>query len=128
MNKMYIYVHYSIALGLKPLEQWNRILMIKHLWNVASKKDSLWMKWVTMYRLKDRSIWEIPIDDKASRGWKKLLEFKEMVKPHVWSCLGVVECTLMWHDRWNEVGPVACIISRRNIFSASFLIMQMLQT
>ena len=26
------------GLGIKELEQWNEVLMTKHLWNVASKK------------------------------------------------------------------------------------------
>ena len=45
------------GLGLKPLRLMNEALMIKHLWNVISKKDSLWVKWVHVYRIKNRNIW-----------------------------------------------------------------------
>ncbi|GKE06299.1 hypothetical protein Tco_1398317, partial [Tanacetum coccineum] len=30
---------------------WNVALMAKHLWNVASDKDSIWVKWVKVHRL-----------------------------------------------------------------------------
>ena len=36
------------GLGFKPFEQWNNVLMMKHIWNIASKKDTLWVKWVNM--------------------------------------------------------------------------------
>ncbi|GKE72992.1 hypothetical protein Tco_1535033, partial [Tanacetum coccineum] len=29
------------GLGFKSLDQWNQALLVKHLWNVAAKKDSL---------------------------------------------------------------------------------------
>ncbi|GJT04720.1 RNA-directed DNA polymerase, eukaryota, reverse transcriptase zinc-binding domain protein [Tanacetum coccineum] len=39
------------GLGFKPIDQWNKALLIKHLWNVANKKDTLWVKWVNMYKV-----------------------------------------------------------------------------
>ncbi|GJR75133.1 RNA-directed DNA polymerase, eukaryota, reverse transcriptase zinc-binding domain protein [Tanacetum coccineum] len=32
------------GLGIKDLKRWNEALLAKHLWNIASKKDSLWVK------------------------------------------------------------------------------------
>ncbi|GKA34928.1 RNA-directed DNA polymerase, eukaryota, reverse transcriptase zinc-binding domain protein [Tanacetum coccineum] len=47
------------GLGLKLLESWNNALLVKHLWNLANKKDSLWVKWVSTVKLKERSVWEM---------------------------------------------------------------------
>ncbi|GJR50539.1 RNA-directed DNA polymerase, eukaryota, reverse transcriptase zinc-binding domain protein [Tanacetum coccineum] len=47
------------GLGIKPLESWNKILLVKHLWNIATKKDTLWVQWINMVKLKGRSVWEI---------------------------------------------------------------------
>ncbi|GJZ25315.1 RNA-directed DNA polymerase, eukaryota, reverse transcriptase zinc-binding domain protein [Tanacetum coccineum] len=33
------------GLGLKDLEIWNKALLVKHIWNLAAKKDTLWVKW-----------------------------------------------------------------------------------
>ncbi|GJX35727.1 hypothetical protein Tco_0247284 [Tanacetum coccineum] len=35
---------------------WNEVLIMKHLWNVAAKKDTLWVKWLEQ-DLKDRAAW-----------------------------------------------------------------------
>ncbi|GKA30765.1 RNA-directed DNA polymerase, eukaryota, reverse transcriptase zinc-binding domain protein [Tanacetum coccineum] len=62
------------GLGIKDLSLWNEVLMSKHLWNVVSKKESIWLKWVTNNRLKGSSIWEVDCDKNASNGWKSILE------------------------------------------------------
>ncbi|GJY03500.1 reverse transcriptase domain, reverse transcriptase zinc-binding domain protein [Tanacetum coccineum] len=43
------------GLGIRDLQKWNEILLTKHLWNVAAKKDSLWVKWIHVEKLKGRS-------------------------------------------------------------------------
>lgn len=108
------------GLGFKPLENWNNVLMVKHLWNVASKKDSLWVKWVNIYRLKGRSIWEIDNDSNASWGWNKLLSLRDMVRPFIKHSLGNGQETNMWHDTWCEGGPLDKFITSRQVFSAGF--------
>lgn len=44
------------GLGPKDLYIWNQAILVKQLWNIASKKDSLWVKWVTTVKLKDSSL------------------------------------------------------------------------
>ncbi|GJQ89056.1 RNA-directed DNA polymerase, eukaryota, reverse transcriptase zinc-binding domain protein [Tanacetum coccineum] len=46
------------GLGIKRLGPLNEALMCKHLWNLIVKKDSLWVKWVNMVKLKGKSIWK----------------------------------------------------------------------
>ena len=45
------------GLGLKDLLVWNKALLVKHVWNIASKKDTLWIKWVCTVKLKGLSFW-----------------------------------------------------------------------
>ncbi|GJT19247.1 RNA-directed DNA polymerase, eukaryota, reverse transcriptase zinc-binding domain protein [Tanacetum coccineum] len=90
----------GILIGFKPFEKWSDVLMIKYLWNVASKKDSLWVKWVSIYRLKGRSLWEIDIDNNASWGWKRLMEKINGIK--------------------EPTGPIDKLVSRRQIYSVGF--------
>ncbi|GJV27544.1 putative RNA-directed DNA polymerase [Tanacetum coccineum] len=54
------------GLGIKSLHTWNVALMSKHVWNLFSKQDSLWVKWINSYMLVDRrscerNFWDIPI-------------------------------------------------------------------
>lgn len=55
------------GLGLKSLENWNETLLIKHIWNLATKKDSLWVKWINIVKLKRKSFWEV--DGKETDSW-----------------------------------------------------------
>ncbi|GJU75270.1 retrotransposon protein, putative, ty1-copia subclass [Tanacetum coccineum] len=59
-------------LGLKNSGIWNEVLMIKHLWNVAIKKDTLW----------------------------NILRLREKVRKHIWWKHGNENSVNVWHDRW----------------------------
>ncbi|GKB07533.1 RNA-directed DNA polymerase, eukaryota, reverse transcriptase zinc-binding domain protein [Tanacetum coccineum] len=50
------------GLGIRDLAEWNECLMGKHIWNVASNKESLWVKCFNEVKLKGKSIWEVKID------------------------------------------------------------------
>nr|GEZ57221.1 RNA-directed DNA polymerase, eukaryota, reverse transcriptase zinc-binding domain protein [Tanacetum cinerariifolium] len=54
------------GLGLRNLKIWNQALLAKHIWNIAIKKDSLWVKWVHSVKLRGKSIWEISVDHEDS--------------------------------------------------------------
>ncbi|GJV03160.1 RNA-directed DNA polymerase, eukaryota, reverse transcriptase zinc-binding domain protein [Tanacetum coccineum] len=41
------------GLGIKDLGKWNEVLMSKHIWNIVSNKESLWVKWVNVGPLSD---------------------------------------------------------------------------
>ncbi|GKB87566.1 hypothetical protein Tco_0959838 [Tanacetum coccineum] len=47
------------GLRLKDLCVWNKAMTVKHLWHIASYKESLWVKWINTKKLKGKSIWEI---------------------------------------------------------------------
>ncbi|GJW58750.1 RNA-directed DNA polymerase, eukaryota, reverse transcriptase zinc-binding domain protein [Tanacetum coccineum] len=65
------------GLGLKEMEVWNKCMIMKHLWNIASAKNTLWVKWVSTVKLKGRSIWAINEDASDSWGWKNILKIRE---------------------------------------------------
>nr|GEV10238.1 reverse transcriptase domain-containing protein [Tanacetum cinerariifolium] len=53
---------------------------------------------------------------------RKLLDLREMAMPHIWSGLGDGENIMTWHDKWNDIGPMSRIISRRQIYSTSTIV------
>ena len=61
------------GLGLKSLSIWNETLLIKHIWNLATKKDSLWVKWMNSVKLKGKSIWNVDRNYSDSWMWSNLL-------------------------------------------------------
>ncbi|PWA95666.1 RNA-directed DNA polymerase, eukaryota, Reverse transcriptase zinc-binding domain protein [Artemisia annua] len=60
------------------------------------------------------------VDDNASWGWRKLMELRNEVRPHVWHCLGNGESTSVWHELWCEADPLDKFITRRQVYSAAF--------
>ncbi|GKB87467.1 hypothetical protein Tco_0959739, partial [Tanacetum coccineum] len=49
------------GLGVRRLELFNKALMVTHIWNLLSRKESLWVKWVHTYKLRDRHFFEVPL-------------------------------------------------------------------
>lgn len=47
------------GLGLRDLNTWNKALLSKVLWNVHSKSDALWIRWIHAEYLRGEDIWEI---------------------------------------------------------------------
>ncbi|GJS94082.1 putative reverse transcriptase domain, reverse transcriptase zinc-binding domain protein [Tanacetum coccineum] len=111
------------GLGIKSLKLWNVALMSKHIWNIVSKKDSLWVKWVNSYRLidrraKERNFWDIPVMNDVCWGWKKILLNRDLVRDHIVTRIGNGKDTSVWFDGWSFLGPLCQFISNRDIYEA----------
>jgi len=50
--------------GIKDLTSWNKATIAKLVWAIATKKDSLWVKWVHGRYLKHKDWWDYspPLD------------------------------------------------------------------
>ncbi|GKB65134.1 hypothetical protein Tco_0921320 [Tanacetum coccineum] len=79
------------GLGLKDLSVWNKALLIKHIWNIAIKKDTLWVKWVGTVKLKEGSIWVVQKEDVDSWGRKNLLDIRDAIVNHIKYEIGDVD-------------------------------------
>lgn len=99
------------GLGLKPLRLMNEALMTKHLWNVISKKDSLWVKWVYLYRIKDRNIWFNVSSEHGAWSWNQILELRDKIRAFVVYKLGNGRSCSMWFDKWHTNGPLCKLIT-----------------
>ena len=108
------------GLGLKSLQVWNEVLMIKQLWNIAAKKDSLWVKWVNVEKLKGRNIWEVSCEKNCSSGWKSILNLRDKVRKHIFFKLRNGKTTSAWYDKWCLEGPLCDFLSARDIYDARF--------
>ncbi|GKE08939.1 hypothetical protein Tco_1412490, partial [Tanacetum coccineum] len=106
------------GLGLKNLRTWNEVLLMKHMWNVATKKETLCVKWIYMEKLKGKSIWEIECDSNSSFGWKSLLKLRGIVRKHIWWKIGNGKKVNVWHDTWSSVCPLSEFIGTRDMYDA----------
>ncbi|GJU60185.1 RNA-directed DNA polymerase, eukaryota, reverse transcriptase zinc-binding domain protein [Tanacetum coccineum] len=106
------------GLGLKNLEAWNEALLTKHLWNIAAKKDTLWVKWVHMMRLKEKSIWNVQFDPSDIWSWKCLLEIRDKVMDRMQYVVSDGSKICMWYDRWNDSGLLINLVTHRDLYDA----------
>ncbi|CAH1428278.1 unnamed protein product [Lactuca virosa] len=102
------------GLGVKNLRKWNDALLAKHVWNVINNKNSLWVQWVKKNYIGDRNFWDILQKKSMSWTWKRFLEVRKIVRPHVVSCVGNGMNTSLWHDWWHPIGILSTIISRKD--------------
>ncbi|GJU46356.1 hypothetical protein Tco_1203622 [Tanacetum coccineum] len=49
------------GLGIRRLENFNVALMMSHIYKLLTNKESLWVRWVHAYKLKDRSFWDVSL-------------------------------------------------------------------
>ncbi|GJV79438.1 hypothetical protein Tco_1515308 [Tanacetum coccineum] len=103
------------GMGLKILNLWNEVLITKHLWNIASNKESLWVKWVNVIKLKGISIWEVKAESNSSCGWKQILNLRGKMRKHVAYQVGNGEKCFFWHDNWSGKGPMSTLIGQEAI-------------
>lgn len=65
------------GLGLKFVHEWNNALMAKHLWNILSNKETIWVKWVKIHRIKGKNLWDVELKSGQSWAWKHLLKLRD---------------------------------------------------
>ncbi|GJY32854.1 RNA-directed DNA polymerase, eukaryota, reverse transcriptase zinc-binding domain protein [Tanacetum coccineum] len=80
--------------------------------------------WNVVCRPKDQggigsNIWDIEIDDNDSWDWKKLIEIRDKMKPHIFCKIGNGSNTSAWFDRWNQKGALSNFITKKDIYDAS---------
>lgn len=69
------------GLEFRVLEGWNKVAMVKHIWAVCQKSDTLWVKWVHNYVIKSSCFWTMKIPQNASWTIRKLLKLRSLVQP-----------------------------------------------
>ncbi|GKE11919.1 hypothetical protein Tco_1415470, partial [Tanacetum coccineum] len=108
------------GLGLKSLKVMNHSLMVKHLWNIASKKDSLWVKWLNAYRIKGNYVWNMKFKKNFSWNLKQILSLRDSIRRNVRYKIGNGKGCFIWYDRWHSNGPLSRLISDHVVKSNGF--------
>ncbi|GJU67409.1 RNA-directed DNA polymerase, eukaryota, reverse transcriptase zinc-binding domain protein [Tanacetum coccineum] len=97
------------GLGLKPLHDWNEALMAKHLWSIASNKDSIWVKWVKIYKVKENNLWDVEL--KKDVGLSLNAKVCDMIENESW------KWPINWLDRSENESHshlfLSCAYSKR---------------
>ena len=107
------------GLGIKSAVTWNKALMVRHLWDLARKKDSLWVKWCHSYMLRGRSMWGVDVQGDVSWTWRKLMKLREVVWMYMKYKIGDGKDSFMWIDNWHPCGPLLKRFGTRILYDAN---------
>ncbi|KAJ0705772.1 putative RNA-directed DNA polymerase [Helianthus annuus] len=108
------------GLGVASLKNQNIALMSKHIWNLVSNKDSIWVRWVKAYKLKGRSFWDTNETRFDSWSCGQLLQIRNKVMGNFVTKVGNGENVFAWYDNWMGKGMLVDLINRRDIKEAGF--------
>nr|GEY62351.1 hypothetical protein [Tanacetum cinerariifolium] len=61
---------------------------------------------------------EIDSSNSDSWGWKNMLLIRDKIKPFVRYKIEDGKDTLMWHDKWCNIGPLDRFISKRDMYNS----------
>jgi hypothetical protein len=54
--------------------------MMRHIWSLFARSNSIWVAWVQHYLLKGRSFWSVSIPQNCSWCWSKLLKMTSVAR------------------------------------------------
>lgn len=102
------------GLGLRSLEEVNRVSCLKLIWRILSSRSSLWVKWIHKYLIRKGSFWSVK--ESSSLGswmWKKLLKLRPLALQftRVEVCSGAT--TSFWYDKWSQLGALINLTGER---------------
>lgn len=106
------------GLGLQHLASFNKCLLLKNLWSLILKKDSLWVRWVHGFYLRGVSFWDT--DSKPHFSWvfKNILKLRQ----DALLCLSFANDSIQWSGPSPEFSSSATYqvlmgdIERKNWF------------
>ena len=57
----------------------NKVLLLKSLWDLTTKKDRLWIKWVNDYYMKGVNIMHIKVSSTASWMLSRIIDSRDLL-------------------------------------------------
>ncbi|GKA17405.1 retrotransposon protein, putative, ty1-copia subclass [Tanacetum coccineum] len=102
-----------------PLISTSCVNLSSHLCMCIGHRFSSFLK-IHIYKLRGRTIWDVPIKADMSWGWRKLLQIRECVRQFFWCQLGNGKTTSLWYDRWCTQGLIIRYLSPRDITNEGY--------
>ncbi|XP_010530574.2 PREDICTED: uncharacterized protein LOC104807150 isoform X3 [Tarenaya hassleriana] len=98
------------GLGLRRLDEFNKVFRLKLVWLLFSKAGSLWVAWVKSNIFKDKSYWGLKAHQNVSWNLRKLLQMRNQAREFIGVKLGNGRDTSFWYDSWLDIGPLIVFI------------------
>lgn len=104
------------GLGVKDLLNWNQACILKLVWLLFFRPDSIWVCWFKEVILKGElsNYWSIKTSSFYSWMVKILIKARDHVYPFSKRKLGNGESTNFWRDNWSPFGNLYTHLNARS--------------
>ena len=107
------------GLGIKRITEWNKIALLKHIWNLCNDSDgSIWSPWIRSNLLRGRNFWIIKTLENCSWAWGKILKLRSLAWPKMKYIIRDGMTTSLWFDNWHPHSPFADSYGERFIYDS----------
>jgi len=105
--------------GIKRITEWNKIALLKHIWNLCNDLDgSIWSTWIRSNLLGGRNFWTIKTLENCSWAWGKILKLRSLAWPKMKYIIEDGMTTSLWFDNWHPYSPLADSYEERFIYDS----------
>lgn len=99
-----VFLYEEGGLVIRDLAVVNRAVLLRHLWNIVSKKSIQWVEWTWKNIIKDKDLWEMKVTPNASWTWRHSLKGRKEAIYIVRHLIGDGRSTRLWLDPWQHHG------------------------
>lgn len=83
------------------VEDWDKVVTMKHIWNLFTQGGSLWVASVHEILLKGRSFWVEKTPQDCTWGWRNVLKLRAESKNFISHEVGDGKNFFLWLDNWH---------------------------
>ncbi|KAJ9563283.1 hypothetical protein OSB04_008443 [Centaurea solstitialis] len=108
------------GLGFKRIGAWNRAFIAKHIWDLLTRRNSLWVNWIWRYYIRQHSFWLLKPKPSWSWVFRRILDTRLLVRRFFIYQLGSGLRVNAWADTWLDAGPLSDLIPFRRFTSEGY--------
>lgn len=95
------------GLGLRNLNEANRVSCLKLIWRLLSARTSIWVQWIRKYLIRKGSSWSVKENSYlGSWMWKKLLKLRLLAQQLTKVEINSGSNTSFWLEEWSPLGKL----------------------
>lgn len=94
------------GLGIKCISTTNIAVNLRHIWDIMSSKNTIWVRWVQDNLIKAQDFWYLKAPTDSSWCWRRILDHRPIATKFVLHLIGNGDNTKLWKDNWLGHGSL----------------------
>ncbi|KAF5191718.1 Zf-rvt domain-containing protein [Thalictrum thalictroides] len=86
------------GLGLRNFNTWNRVAYQGLVFDIAYKKQSVWVAYTWVYQIRNKGFWTMSIPSNCSWVWRAVLKMRDQEKQHIKFLVADGKDFMLWDD------------------------------